>query len=392
MQKKIALLVFFMLLLSPVFVEGQKLLVQDITISNYFDDVPSWENDDIWRYDIFYEGELGESITYSLSFENLEFTVSDNEGSTYTINIEGDVTGSINLYDIQLISGSLKDTTIAGTLTVYKSNIGISQVDAHIEGKIAVVGIPIKAFTMDIDITVDPPYYPVSFPISIGKKWTIPISNVDGTVDISLLENPINIDDIAGGDSAECMGIESVSTVAGTFDSYKIITDGDTEEIYYASDAGNVVKAFGDISNIVEIELKYTNYGLNLGAPNKPSKPYGTASGSPGTMYTYSSSTTDDEGDQIYYIFDWGDGTDSGWKGPFSSGFVCEASKIWDSKGTYSIKVKAKDTDGHESRWSDPLSVTMPKSRSIINSLFQKFLMNNHFILSLLNKLYVDMN
>jgi len=392
MHKKIVTLVFCILLLSPVFVAGQKLLVQDNTNTSYFDDTPNWQNENIWKYDIFYEGELGESMTYSFSFENLEFTVINSEGSIYTMNIEGDVAGSLTLHDIQLISGTLKDTTIAGTLTVSKSNIGISQVDAHIEGKIAIAGIPIKTFTMNIDVTVDPPYYPVSFPINIGKKWTIPISNVDGTVDISLLENLINIDDIVGGDNAECTGIESVSTAAGTFDSYKIITDGDTEEIYYASDAGNIVKAFGDISNLVEIELKYTNFGLTPEAPNKPSKPNGPVSGIPGTMYNYSSSTTDDEGDQIYYLFDWGDGTDSGWKGPFSSGTVCKASKIWNSRGTYQVKVKAKDIEGHESRWSDPLSVTMPKSKSIFNSLFQKFLENNHFIFSLLNKLYIETN
>jgi len=365
MHKKMVILVFCMLLLSPVFVAGQKLLVQDNTNTNYFDDTPSWQNENIWKYDIFYDGELGESMTYSLSFENLEFTVSNIEELAYTVDIEGDVTGSLSLYDIQLISGTLKDTTIAGTLTVSKSNIGISQVDAHIEGKIAVVGIPIKAFTMDIDVTVDPPYFAVSFPINIGKKWTIPISNVDGTVDISLLENPINIDDIVGGDNAECTGIESISTAAGFFDSYKIITDGDAEEIYYASDAGNIVKAFGDISNLVEIELKYTNFGFTQGAPNKPSKPNGPASGTPGTMYNYSSSTTDDQGDQIYYLFDWGDGTDSGWKGPFPPGTVCGASNIWNSRGTYQVKVKAKDIEGHESRWSDPLSVKMPKSKTM---------------------------
>lgn len=392
MHKKIVTLVFCMLLLSPVFVAGQKQLVQDKNNTNYFDDTPSWQNENIWRYDIFYEGELGESITYSLSFENLEFTVNDTEGPIYTINIEGAVTGSLNLYDIQLISGTLKDTTIAGTLTVSKSNIGIGQLDAHIEGKIAVVGIPIKTFTMDIDVTVDPPYYPVSFPINIDKKWTIPISNLDGTVDISLLENPINIDDIVGGDNAECAGIETISTAAGSFDSYKIITDGDTEEIYYSSDAGNIVKSFGDISNLVEIELKYTNYGLAQGAPNKPGKPNGPASGTTGKMYNYSSSTTDDEGDQIYYLFDWGDGTDSGWKGPFPSGSVCEASKKWNSRGTYSVRVKAKDIEGHESRWSDPLSVTMPKSNIIANSFFQKFFYSCPFILRLFNKLFIPAN
>ena len=40
------------------------------------------------------------------------------------------------------------------------------------------------------------------------------------------------------------------------------------------------------------------------------------------------------------------------------------ASHIWVNQGTYVVKVKAKDTSDIESVWSDPLGVSMPKSKS----------------------------
>jgi hypothetical protein len=94
--------------------------------------------------------------------------------------------------------------------------------------------------------------------------------------------------------------------------------------------------------------------------PNKPSKPSGTTSGNINTQYTYTSSTTDPDGDQVFYQWDWGDGSTSSWLGPFGSGVTASASHTWTTKNTFSVKVKAKDTSGAESAWSDPLSITMP--------------------------------
>ncbi|MCK5030986.1 MAG: Zn-dependent exopeptidase M28, partial [Thermoplasmatales archaeon] len=41
----------------------------------------------------------------------------------------------------------------------------------------------------------------------------------------------------------------------------------------------------------------------------------------------------------------------------------------WDEKGTYDIRVKAKDTKGNESDWSDPLVVSMPMNNAISNPI-----------------------
>jgi hypothetical protein len=93
--------------------------------------------------------------------------------------------------------------------------------------------------------------------------------------------------------------------------------------------------------------------------PYKPSKPGGPNLGIWHVQYSYTSSTTDPDGDQIYYLFDWGDGSNSGWLGPFSSGAVVIGSHTWTVLGTYEVKVKARDTWGAGSTWSDSLTVTI---------------------------------
>jgi hypothetical protein len=111
--------------------------------------------------------------------------------------------------------------------------------------------------------------------------------------------------------------------------------------------------------------------------PNKPNTPDGSTRGNPGVSYTYQTSTTDPDGDLLYYMWDWADGTPLTWDGPYTSAQTVAASHIWSTKGSYSVKVKAKDTTGAESVWSDPLPITMPYSYNpmlqFLESLFQRF-------------------
>jgi len=114
-----------------------------------------------------------------------------------------------------------------------------------------------------------------------------------------------------------------------------------------------------------ELELGFYWYSIpslfnSSSPPNKPTKPSGTASGVIRNEYTYFSSSIDSDGDQIYYLFDWGDGTDSGWIGPYGSGETAEISHSWATRGNFEIKVKAKDVNDAESEWSDPLPISMP--------------------------------
>jgi hypothetical protein len=92
-----------------------------------------------------------------------------------------------------------------------------------------------------------------------------------------------------------------------------------------------------------------------------PGKPLlsGQSAGTAGEEYTFTGSTTDPDGDDVQYIFDWGDRNASGWLGPYESGALCTASHTWSKVGTYPIRVKAKDMNGAESSWSDPVNLIL---------------------------------
>jgi len=93
--------------------------------------------------------------------------------------------------------------------------------------------------------------------------------------------------------------------------------------------------------------------------PNKPFRPYGPLTGEINVEHTYTTSATDPNEGDVYFMWDWGDGSTSQWLGPYASGEECEASHSWAGPRDYQIKVKAKDIYGAESDWSEPLTVTM---------------------------------
>jgi len=89
-------------------------------------------------------------------------------------------------------------------------------------------------------------------------------------------------------------------------------------------------------------------------APGTPSKPTGEAVGDIGNEYEYSTyKVTDPDGDKVSYLFDWGDGSNSGWIDSL------KAKHIWTKKGEFTVTVKAKDQYGATSSSSNPLTINM---------------------------------
>jgi len=111
-------------------------------------------------------------------------------------------------------------------------------------------------------------------------------------------------------------------------------------------------------------------------APEKPQVPAGPTSGGIKVEHTYNTSSIDPEGDDIFYLFDWGNDEFSGWIGPYASGEIAYASYIWTEKGDYQIRVKAKDEHGSMSDWSDSLPISMPKNMRIIKQNFMDIFEN----------------
>ena len=112
--------------------------------------------------------------------------------------------------------------------------------------------------------------------------------------------------------------------------------------------------------------------------PDKPTIT-GPNKGSPGTSYDYRINSNDPDGNNITYCIDWcGDG-EIEYFGPYESGEEIKVTHIWDEQGSYTIKVKARDSNNAESGWAT-FTVSMPKNKlsniilfKIFDSLFSRF-------------------
>jgi hypothetical protein len=142
---------------------------------------------------------------------------------------------------------------------------------------------------------------------------------------------------------------------------------------YWSGDlSGNV----NPVNIVINSNMTVTAYFTDRDyPPYSPHSPYGPTSGKTGIVYNYTTNTIDPDDDQVYYKWNWGDGTISDWLGPFPSDEIATSQHTWNKKGWYQITVKAKDIHGLESNWSDPLSITMPQNSAFsFHLLFLKFL------------------
>ena len=122
---------------------------------------------------------------------------------------------------------------------------------------------------------------------------------------------------------------------------------------YYIVVASNWLQQYGSYN----ITVQSTNH-----APNKPQKPTGPTTRVTGQSGKYSTSTTDPDGDQVQYRFDWdASGTHqySTWTSLVNSGQTGNKSQTWNLPGTYVVKAQARDKHGVTGVWSNGLTVTV---------------------------------
>jgi hypothetical protein len=100
---------------------------------------------------------------------------------------------------------------------------------------------------------------------------------------------------------------------------------------------------------------------LGIANNSVPEKPIitGPAKVKVGVPQEYTVAATDPEEQLVYYYIDWGDGTNSGWLGPYNSSEPLLVNHTWPDKGTYKVQVKAKDPLDAESQWAT-LNVKVP--------------------------------
>ena len=79
--------------------------------------------------------------------------------------------------------------------------------------------------------------------------------------------------------------------------------------------------------------------------------------------------TTDPEGDDVFYMVDWGDGTPLEWVGPYHSDEHASMMHTYDSPGMYEVKARAKDINNAVSDWSGLLLITIQGPEITIDPL-----------------------
>jgi hypothetical protein len=150
------------------------------------------------------------------------------------------------------------------------------------------------------------------------------------------------------------------SYVLWFFDINDPYTDG---EPYVSENNGQSWHSLEKPPGFPNKDFCFKTYGLPNQSPNKPILPNGETKGHYGTEYNYTTTSLDGDGNMLYYFWDWGDGTTIGWLGPYNSGFTIKTPHTWMVKGSYLIRVKAKDIWNFESEWSDSLAVRMNKNK-----------------------------
>lgn len=155
-----------------------------------------------------------------------------------------------------------------------------------------------------------------------------------------------------------------------------------------------IVESQGDVGAFASLTLDSQGYPhmsymdrSNMGlkyarkrayAPAAPDKPEGPDRGRTGSEYTYIASTADLDGDELQYGWDWdGDQTVDEWTELAPSGEDIETAHTWDGDGTYVVRVKARDSRGLESDWSEPLQVSMPYRRASLTATIWQWLMEH---------------
>jgi hypothetical protein len=120
-------------------------------------------------------------------------------------------------------------------------------------------------------------------------------------------------------------------------------------------------------------DMKYAHGNLCVPENHPPEDPTisGERRGEELVEYNYSFKSEDLDGDDVWYMIDWGDNQTFA-SMVLPSGVECMEKHRWFEKGKYTIKAKAIDFLNAESGWSY-FEVTIPRTKVKANSLFQLF-------------------
>jgi len=378
---------------------------------------PPWHAGDSWTYEarIRYYTEDIIKIEANAQTNNLCLEVKAEEGD-YLTSLTGNIGFSTSIdIDTLKIKIDVKNLVINGSMLITKDELGVKSIVINMSGflKISLAPLPLP-FRGEISFDFKPPFAPIDYPVTEGKEWNTTYSEVFINVSESLINFTLNLIEIflnflPPGDLKDffetfkdaiydffpieavlwetylkCISRQNISVEAGTFDAFLISTSDESLSIYYAPSIANIIKIdYRDYTTDAHLQLRSTTY-TPADAPAKPNEPEGPSRGRTGREYEYETSSTDPNGLEVQYGWDWdGDGSVDEWTDFYPSGEKVKISHVWDEKGKYEVRVKARNENGLESKWSEPHEVRIFRSFSYPNILH----MIAKYFLSLIEKM-----
>ncbi len=159
-----------------------------------------------------------------------------------------------------------------------------------------------------------------------------------------------------------------------------VYDDGTGQTVSYSWDSPGTYTIYLRVTDDTSDEaFDYAIVEIVLGQNNPPSRPLITGPTNnlvAGKLYTYTFSSEDPEGHDVYYFVNWGDGDIEEWIGPYNSEELVQLKHAFPSSmSAYLLQIKAKDIYGEESDWAT-LSITTPKSRIYSNPIILKIIQN----------------
>jgi hypothetical protein len=131
---------------------------------------------------------------------------------------------------------------------------------------------------------------------------------------------------------------------------------------YYNGIVGGTDWFQGITQQTIAVVVEPRQSGDSNQIPQKPPVPNGPTQGFKNTLYTFSATATDPDGDDVRILFNWGDGTSTtGW---IESGNVVFATHQWSNyNNPWPVQVQAQDPNGaNQGSWSalsDPLNIAI---------------------------------
>jgi PKD repeat protein len=338
--------------------------------------LPTWYEENFWQYDmdfVFTVRKIPSGIRLmkvDADITDMVTTVEDivtrGDEEAYKLDVDGEISGKIEvpvIGDFASIRGDF-----GGNAYVSVDTLAMKEFVFNVDGEVFVFG-SWHTLIFDMSMTFSPRFDFFDFPIVENEDtWQV-------IIDDATLNANVYIDILGGWSESYSESTEFVDNMnymdyeqKNGYDCFLIGGDwGNPSNLWYAPDAGFLAKIEESIFFVNEedgyeiqsdfnLDLEDTSYDADNHPPGKPEKPTGPVDGVTGESYSYSTVTSDREGDELYYMFDWGDNSDMEWVGPFESGEEITVDHIWENKGSFSVRVRAKDDSG-ASEWSDSLAV-----------------------------------